>query len=157
MLFSTQFRRSLWRKEKTEICTWLDTGIFHSMHWGINPPPPTSKTPPPLSCQAPLLNRQTVQADQLFLSLNISDFIFYVKIATPSPWKKSLPLYQQSPLKVKVLSSPPPFFSKFGWGLNPPPMQKEGVHTMYFDVWDMHLSKIILIFTSSGQGVVGWI
>ena len=34
----------------------------HSVHWGINPP----QKHPPLSCQAPPLNRQTVQAP-LFL------------------------------------------------------------------------------------------
>ena len=31
----------------------------HSVHWGINPPPP-SKTPPPLSCHVRYL--QTLQA-----------------------------------------------------------------------------------------------
>ena len=61
MLFSTQFRRSLGGKQKkAELCKWLDTGIFHSVHWGINPLP--SKTPTPSFLSSPLLNRQTVQA-----------------------------------------------------------------------------------------------
>ena len=33
--------------------------LIHSVHWGINPP---SKLQPPISCQAPPLNLQTVQA-----------------------------------------------------------------------------------------------
>ena len=34
----------------------------HSVHCGINPPPPPSKTPPLSFLQSPPLNRQTVQA-----------------------------------------------------------------------------------------------
>ena len=77
-----------------------------------------------------------------------------MKIATPSLWKKSRPLSQQPPLKAKVLSSPP--YLKICLGAQPPsPAERGGGCTLYFDVWVMHLSKIILIFTSSGQGVVG--
>ena len=36
--------------------------MHHSVHWGINSP---SKTPPPLSYQAPPLNLQTVHAPPL--------------------------------------------------------------------------------------------
>ena len=45
---------------------------------------------------------------KLFLSLNTSDFslFFYVKIATPTLEKGHLPLSQQPPLKIEVLSSP---------------------------------------------------
>ena len=75
---------------------------------GVSPPPPRA-----LSCQAPSLNRQTIQAPffiqisqteknifayKLFLSLNISGFIFYVKIATLSK-KGHSPLSQKPPSK----------------------------------------------------------
>ena len=36
------------------------------------------------------------------------------------------------PLKVKVLSSPPPSFWKFGWRFNPPSRQGEGGCTLWF-------------------------
>ena len=61
-----------------------------------------------------------------FLSFNISDFIFYVKIATPTPPKKSHP-----PLKVEVLSSQVPPFLKIWLGaqLTPPPSaERRGAH-----------------------------
>ena len=51
----------------------------HSRHWGINPPPP-QKHHPPLSCQAPPVNQQTVQA----------------------------PLFRQFPLYIGFLRPPPP-------------------------------------------------
>ena len=86
-----------------------------------------------------------------------------LKLQPPPPEKShplflsnplSQPPFSQPPLKVEVFSSP--HFLKIWLGAQTPPVQKErGVHTMYFDVWVMHLSKIILIFTSSGQGVVG--
>ena len=74
---------------------------YHSVHWGINPP---SKTPPPLSCQAPpppkpancpsppfLGNPPYILAfrEPPFLSLNIPDFsLFFVEKLQP-PLKKS--------------------------------------------------------------------
>ena len=46
-------------------------------------------------------------------------------IVPPPPLEKNhLPLSQQPLLKVEFLSSPP--FFKFGWRLNPPPLQKGG-------------------------------
>ena len=59
-------------------------------------------------------------AYKLFLSWNISDFIFFffVKIAPP-PWKKSPPLSQQSPSW------------KFIWRFSPPSGRGGGVHTHY--------------------------
>ena len=42
------------------------------------------------------------------LSLNISDFNLFLYENCNPPEKKSPPLSQQSPLKVEVLSSPPP-------------------------------------------------
>ena len=48
-----------------------------------------------------------------------------MKIATPPPLKRSAPLSQEPPLKVEVLwleAQPPP----------PSPLQKGGVHTMWF-------------------------
>ena len=50
------------------------------------------------------------------------------------PPEKSRPLFPSNPpLKVEVLSSPSPL-SKFGWRLNPLPLQKGWVHTMI--TWD---------------------
>ena len=65
-------------------------------------------------------------AYKLFLPLNISDFIFYVKIA---PLKKSSPSFPAPPLKVDVLSSPPNFLEI--WLEAEPPLQKGRVHTMW--------------------------
>ena len=65
--------------------------MFHSVHWGINP---ASKTlPPPLSCQAPPLNRQTAQAP-LFLAITPSILVF-----------------REPPLKVGFFSEPPKYES----------------------------------------------
>ena len=98
------------------------------------------------------MTEKNIFADQFFLSLNISDFILNVKIATHLS-EKSHPLFSSNPpLKVEVLSSSPPFLKIW---LEARPLQKKGgVHTIYFDVWVIHLSKI-LIFTSNSQGVVG--
>ena len=69
-----------------------------------------------------VMTEKNIFTYKLFLSWNISDFIFYVKIAT-TPEKSYPPLSQQSHLKVEVLSSPPPLFWKFGWRFNPLPPQ----------------------------------
>ena len=95
--------------------------------------------------------------------LNISDFNLFLCENCNPPEKKSPSLSQQPPLKVKVLSSPPPPFWKISWRLNlplstiPTPLQKgEGAHyvssgssigkdidrsnfvqkTIWFDLWD---------------------
>ena len=61
----------------------------HSGHWGINSP---SKTPPPLSCQAPPpLNQKTVQAPPFLGNL------LYILV------------FQDSPLKVGSFSKPPKY------------------------------------------------
>ena len=66
-----------------------------------------------------VMTMKIIFADQLFLSLNISDFnLLFMWKLQPPPWKKSPPLSQQPPPKVEVLSSPP--FQKFGWRLNSP-------------------------------------
>ena len=71
---------------------------------------------------------------KLSLSLNISDFI-YVKIATPL--KKITPLFPSKlPLKVEVLSSPPPrppappLLLKTWLEVQPPSQQKWGGCTL---------------------------
>ena len=54
----------------------------HSVHWGINPPPPSpSKTPPCLFFTKPPLNLQTVPATPFWA---ISPYIL-VFLRTPSP------------------------------------------------------------------------
>ena len=72
-----------------------------------------------------VMTEKNIFAHKHFLSLNISDFIFYVKIANCPPEKKS-PLFPSNlPLKAEVLSSPP--FWKFGWSFNlPPPPSRKG-------------------------------
>ena len=60
---------------------------------------------------------------KLLLSLHISDFIFYVKTATPLKKVSSL-LISNLPLKIEILSSPP--FRKIWLVALNPPQQKEG-------------------------------
>ena len=83
------------------------------------------------------MTEKNIFAYKPFFSLNISDSIFYVKIATPP--EKSHPLFPSNPtLKVKVLSSP--FFENLVGGSPPPsrPNAERGeggggeVHTMPF-------------------------
>ena len=99
----------------------------HSVHWGITPPLPLSKTPPPLvffvKPPPPPLNLQTVQAPFLGYSplyigfswplspLSKKDFSVYFLCKTCSPPEKS------PPLKIEILSSSP--FWKFVSRLNP--------------------------------------
>ena len=75
-----------------------------------------------------------------------------MKIATPLK-KVTLLFPSNPPLKVEVLSSPPPLVFESLVGGSTPTAERGGVHTMYFKVMDF--SKIILVFTSNGQGVVG--
>ena len=61
---------------------------------------------------------------KLFLLLNISDFsLFLCKTGTPP--RKTLP-----PLKIEILSSPPPLFENLVGGSSPPAERGGGVHTM---------------------------
>ena len=67
-----------------------------------------------------VMTEKNIFTYKLFLLWNISNFIFYVKIAT-TPEKSYLPLSQQSHLKVEVLSSPPPFSENLAGGSTPSP------------------------------------
>ena len=74
-----------------------------------------------------VMTEKNVFAYKLFLLLNISGFIFYVKFATPSP-EKSYPISQQP-----VLSSLP--FLKIWLETQPPSLQKgRGVHIMLREI-----------------------
>ena len=51
------------------------------------------------------------------------------KLQPPSPLEKGhLPLSQRTPLKIEILSIPPPPFRKFGWRVNPHPAERGGAH-----------------------------
>ena len=84
-----------------------------------------------------VITERNIFAYKLFLSLNISDFTFYVKIANPPcPLKKVTLLLPSNPLlKVEVLSSPAIFENLVG-GSTPPPQPAEGreggVHSMSY-------------------------
>ena len=73
-----------------------------------------------------VITERNIFAYKLFLSLNISDFIFYVKIANPPcPLKKVTLLLPSNPLlKVEVLPSPAIFEILVGG--SPPPSQQKG-------------------------------
>ena len=95
--------------------------VFHA--------PPFSESPKYESIssliQSYLMIEKNIFAYKIFLLLNISDFIFYVTIASHPPWKKS------PPQKLEVLSNPP--FRKFDWRLKPHPLspcRKGEVYTM---------------------------
>ena len=124
------------------------------MHWGFNPP---SKTPPPLFCQIPHLNLQTVHIHpffltppipaclktgffsfsvnipvilKLFLLLNISDFSFFLhKNCNLYPLKKSPPLSHQ-PSSKNWNPATPPIFENFVGVWIPSPADKKGGHTI---------------------------
>ena len=80
---------------------------------------------------------------KLSLSLNISDFI-YVKIATPL--KKITPLFPSKlPLKVEVLSSPPPApFENLVGGSTPLPAEMGGMYTM--KLMHEYVNDVFLVF-----------
>ena len=69
---------------------------------------------------------KNIFACKLFLSLNISDFIFCVKIATP-PEKNHPPSFPATPSKTEFLSSLLIFKI---WLEAQHPCRKGGVHTM---------------------------
>ena len=72
------------------------------------------------------MTKKNIFAHKIFLSLNISDFNLFLyencnPPTSPPCLKKVTPLFSSNlRLKVEVLSSPSPFFWKFGWWLNPP-------------------------------------
>ena len=72
-----------------------------------------------------IMTEKNIFAYKLFLSLNISDFNLFFMWKLQPPWKKSPPLSQQPPSKSWGPVKPPPF-RKFGWRLNPSPLQKGG-------------------------------
>ena len=87
-----------------------------------------------------VITERNIFACKLFLSLNISDFIFYVKIANlPCPLKKVTLLLPSNPLlKVEVLSSPAIFENLVGGSIAPPPRQQKGgrgVCTLWVMPW----------------------
>ena len=69
--------------------------------------------------------------------INIPDFslFFYVKTAT-LPEKGQIPLSQQPPLKIEILSCPPPFFETLVRALTP--SRRGGSH------YDKPLSKYLI-------------
>ena len=83
-----------------------------------------------------VITERNIFACKLFLSLNISDFIFYVKIANlPCPLKVTLLLPSNPLLKVEVLSSPAIFENLVGGSIAPPlPAERRegGVHSMSY-------------------------
>ena len=69
---------------------------------------------------------------KLFLSVNISDFTFFVKIETPL--KKVTPSFLATPSQSwGPFKPPPPIFENLVQGLTSPPAEREvgWVHTMY--------------------------
>ena len=104
------------------------------MHWGIKLP---SKTTHQLFCHAPSqtskLLKQTIlfwqsttniSVYELFLSLNISNFSYFLcKNCTLPHQKKAHLLFPSNPpLNIEILSNPP--FKKFG--SRPSPLQHKG-------------------------------
>ena len=72
------------------------------------------------------MTEKNIFAYKLVLSLNISDFNFFMWKLDPPPPEKSEPLFPSNPpLKAEALSSSPPI-GKFGWGFTPPPPQHKG-------------------------------
>ena len=78
------------------------------------------------------MTEKNIFAFKRFLSLNISDFIFYGKIETP-PEKSHPPLSQQPPTKSLGPVKPP--FLKIWLEVHPPPKQKGGRCTLCTDQW----------------------
>ena len=92
---------------------------------------------------------KNIFAYKLFLSLNISDFnFFYVKVATHP--EKSHPLFPGNPpLKIEVLSSPPPPFSKIWLEAQPPSPAERGGCAHYGYVYQQVCEVVqILIYCS---------
>ena len=80
------------------------------------------------------MTEKSIFAYKLFLTLNISDFsLFFMWQLQPLPEKSHSPLSQQPPLKVEVLSSPPPLFENLVGGSLPPsptPAERGGGWTL---------------------------
>ena len=112
--------------KKTELCKWLDTGIFHSVHWGINPPPP-SKTPPSSFLPRPPLKLANC-ASPFFLG-------------NPPP---SLYIFLWAPLKLRFFSEPPQNY-RF-WSLIPSyvlKLIKFLVKTSQFELIEKNREKVM--------------
>ena len=74
-----------------------------------------------------VMTERNIFAYKLFFVIKYSRFyfIFYVKIATPPPEKRH-PLFPRNhPLKVEILSSPPPFLKIWLEAQLPPPPRAE--------------------------------
>ena len=75
------------------------------------------------------MTEKNIFAYKLFLALNISDFIFHVKIAPL--WKKSLPLSQQSP--SKSWGPVKPLLFEYLVGGSTPPAERGGGGGAHYD------------------------
>ena len=80
-----------------------------------------------------VMTEKNVFAHKPFLSLIISDFdLFLCENCNPFPPEYSHPLFHNKPpLKVEVLSSPPPLFLKILMEVTPPPPEQKGVGVHY--------------------------
>ena len=74
-----------------------------------------------------LMTEKNIFVGKLFLSLNISDFSLCKNCTSTEKFTPFFP--RNPPLKIEMLSSPPPFW-KFGRTLNPP-AEKEGGCTLW--------------------------
>ena len=94
------------------------------------------------------MTEKNIFAYKLFLSLNISDFNLQ-----PSPLKKGTPSFPATPpLKVEVLSSPPPL--KTGWRLNLPNPPTPFLGSAHYVCFTLYSTVTIVEFQ---QINVGWV
>ena len=90
-----------------------------------------------------VMTEKNIFAYKLLLSLNMSDsdLFFMWKLQPPPPEKSHLIFPSNPPLKVEVLSNPPPFLKI--WLETQPPLQKGGrgggVHTKRLQMTDRNL------------------
>ena len=75
------------------------------------------------------MKEKNIFSYKLCLSLDI--FIFYGKIATPTPLKKVTPSFPGTPSKAEVLSSPP--FFKIWLEIQPPKYKARGGGRVNYD------------------------
>ena len=73
------------------------------------------------------MTEQNILVYKLFLPLKIPVLVYFSSKSCNPSWKRSPPLFQQPPLKIEVLSSPPPPFWEFGRRFIPP-CRKRGAH-----------------------------